>query len=69
VNALRQLRRDAGLSQQEFAELIAAPLNTFRMWDSGLRAIPCGVLERAKVRVRNNVTDVVSETTAFAVEA
>jgi len=42
VNALRQLRRDAGLSQQEFAELIAAPLNTFRMWDSGLRAIPCG---------------------------
>jgi transcriptional regulator with XRE-family HTH domain len=69
VNALRQLRRDAHLSQQECADLLAVPLNTLRMWDRGLRAIPCGVLERAKVRVRNNVTDVVSETTAFAVEA
>ena len=57
VNAFRQSRRDAGLAQQEFAELVAVPLNTFRRWDSGWRAIPCDVLERAKVSVRNHATD------------
>jgi DNA-binding transcriptional regulator YiaG len=57
VNALRQLRRDAHLSQQECADLLAVPLNTFRMWDSGLRPTPCGVLERVDVAVRQHTRD------------
>jgi len=40
VTALRELRRAADLSQQEFAALMDVPLNTFRMWDSGLRPTP-----------------------------
>jgi DNA-binding transcriptional regulator YiaG len=40
VTALRELRRTAELSQQQFASLIDVPLNTFRMWDSGLRPTP-----------------------------
>ena len=45
---LRELRRTAGLSQQECAALIGVPFNTFRMWDSGLRSIPPPVLRRTK---------------------
>ena len=48
MTALRELRRAADLSQQEFAALIEVPLNTFRMWDSGLRLIPPHVLRRAQ---------------------
>jgi DNA-binding transcriptional regulator YiaG len=46
--ALRELRRAADLSQQEFAALIDVPLNTFRMWDSGLRPVPPPVLRHAQ---------------------
>ena len=48
MNVLRDLRRDAGLTQYEFATLIGIPVNTFRMWDSGLRQVPAHVLPRAK---------------------
>lgn len=37
MNALRELRLNAGLSQRDLAALLDVPLNTFRMWDSGLR--------------------------------
>ena len=47
MTALRELRRTADLSQQEFAALIDVPLNTFRMWDSGLRPIPIAAMHRA----------------------
>lgn len=39
MNEIRELRRRERLSQQEFAELIGVPVNTFRMWDSGLRRV------------------------------
>ncbi len=48
MNVLRDLRRDAGLTQHEFATLLETPTNTFRMWDSGLRPIPTHVLQRAR---------------------
>ena len=48
MNVRRDLRRDAGLTQKEFATLIGIPVNTFRMWDSGLRPVPANVLPRAK---------------------
>ena len=47
MTALRELRRAADLSQQEFAALIDVPVNTFRMWDSGLRPTPPHLLQRA----------------------
>ena len=40
MNELRQLRRHAGLSQRDFAGLLAVPLNTFRMWDMGCDVRP-----------------------------
>jgi len=51
MTALRELRRTADLSQQEFAALIDVPVNTFRMWDSGLRPVPPHWLQRATVAV------------------
>ena len=48
MNVLRDLLRNAGLTQQEFANLIETPVNTFRMWDCGLRPVPSHVLQRAK---------------------
>jgi DNA-binding transcriptional regulator YiaG len=57
VNALRDLRRDALLSQEEFAEILGVPLNTFRMWDSGIRAIPCGLIKRASAALTKHVRD------------
>jgi len=48
VNELRQLRRDADLSQRDLAELLDVPLNTFRMWDSGLRRAPTRVINHAR---------------------
>ena len=48
MTALRELRRAADLSQQELAALLGVPVNTFRMWDSGLRPVPVDVLPRAK---------------------
>ena len=52
VNELRHLCRNGNLSQQEFAALIGVPLNTFRMWDSGLRPVPLHVLLRSQAAVR-----------------
>jgi DNA-binding transcriptional regulator YiaG len=51
VTALRELRRAADLSQQEFATLIDVPLNSLRMWDSGLRPTPPPLLQRAALAV------------------
>jgi DNA-binding transcriptional regulator YiaG len=51
MTALREVRRAANLTQQEFAVLLDVPLNTFRMWDSGLRATPPHLVERATMAV------------------
>jgi hypothetical protein len=51
VTPLRELRRAADLSQQECAALDDVPLNTFRIWDSGLRRVPPHMLQRAKAAV------------------
>ncbi len=48
MNELRELRRHADLSQRELAELLDVPVNTFRMWDSGLRRPPAPVMTRAR---------------------
>lgn len=47
MGELRDLRRAADLSQHEFAALMRVPVNTFRMWDSGLRPVPRHMLRRA----------------------
>ena len=45
------LRREAGLTQQGFASFLEVPLNSFRMWDSGIRSVPSTILERARTRL------------------
>jgi hypothetical protein len=54
LTPIRELRRTADLSPQEFATLIDVPLNTFRMWDSGLRPIPIAVMHRAAEAVEED---------------
>ena len=51
MTELRELRRAADLSQQEFAALMSVPVNTFRMWDSGLRPVPLDAVQRARLAV------------------
>jgi DNA-binding transcriptional regulator YiaG len=48
VNELRDLRRAADLSQQHLADLLHIPVNTFRMWDSGLRRPPTHIVTRVR---------------------
>jgi DNA-binding transcriptional regulator YiaG len=45
---IRELRRTVGLLQREFADLLRLPVNTLRMWDSGLRLVPPQILQHAK---------------------
>lgn len=52
MNDLRALRESSDLSQREFAELIGAALNSFRMWDSGQRPVPAPMLQRARDALR-----------------
>ena len=48
VNELRELRRDAHVTQQELADLLKIPVNTFRMWDSGLRRPAAHIVAQAR---------------------
>lgn len=57
MTALRQLRCAADLSQHEFAALLGVPLNTFRMWDSGLRPVPLHMLQRANTAATEHARD------------
>ena len=54
MNELRELRRQADLSQRDFAGLLDVPLNTFRMWDSGLRPVQAHMLLRAREAVEHH---------------
>ena len=51
MNELRDLRHQADLSQRDFARLLDVPVNTFRMWDSGLRPVPAPILVKARTVV------------------
>ena len=48
MNELRQLRRDANVTQRELADFLEVPVNTFRMWDRGLRRPPVHVASGAR---------------------
>ena len=54
MNELRQLRGRTDLSQRDFAGLLDVPVNTFRMWDSGLRPVPAPMLLRAQEAVEHH---------------
>jgi DNA-binding transcriptional regulator YiaG len=57
MGELRELRRTVGLLQRELADLLCVPVNTLRMWDSGVRPVPPQVLHRAKEIVANRVSE------------
>lgn len=44
---LRTVRLRAGFSQEDLALVLGVPVNTLRMWDSGLRPTPVHVVTRA----------------------
>ena len=48
MGEIRELRRSVGLSQQDCAELLNVPVETFRTWDSGRRPIPVAEIQRAR---------------------
>src|SRR5438045_2232983 len=48
ASELRQLRRSLGVEQREFATLLGVPAEAARAWDSGRRAVPIPVLQRAR---------------------
>ena len=48
MTEVRELRWAADLSQHDFAALMSVPVNTFHMWDSGLRPVPTPMLLRAQ---------------------
>jgi len=49
VTELRTCRRQIGVTQAELADMLGVALNSFRMWDSGLRPTPKDVLEQARL--------------------
>jgi DNA-binding XRE family transcriptional regulator len=51
VTELKTLRRTLGLTQTQLAALLDVPVNSLRMWDSGLRPAPARVLKHIKARV------------------
>ena len=48
MNALRQLREQAGCSQTEFADLLQVSHDTYRTWDSGRRRVPPLIIRQAR---------------------
>jgi transcriptional regulator with XRE-family HTH domain len=48
MNELRELRRDAHMTQQELADLLTVPVNTLPMWDSGSRRPPARVVVQVR---------------------
>jgi DNA-binding transcriptional regulator YiaG len=62
VTELREYRPQLELTHVELAVLLEVPLNSLRMWDSGLRPTPAAILECARcsaaeaVREREPVT-------------
>jgi len=57
MGELRDLRRAVGLKQEEFAALLAVPLETLRTWDSGRRSPPANILQRARKVVSDRPRD------------
>jgi DNA-binding transcriptional regulator YiaG len=62
MGELRDLRRAVDLRQDEFAALLAVPLETLRTWDSGRRPPPAHVVQRARqvVAARPSDTELLS---------
>jgi DNA-binding transcriptional regulator YiaG len=57
VTDIREVRFEARLSQRQCADLLRVPLNTFRMWDSGLRPCPPGILSRLRTAIEQHTAD------------
>jgi DNA-binding XRE family transcriptional regulator len=57
VTELRRLRREVNATQRELAALLDVPLNTFRLWDSGLRTAPPHLAPRIREVIAARATD------------
>jgi hypothetical protein len=54
---IRDVRRDVALSQRQCADVLGVPVNTFRMWDSGLRPTPAAILNRLRIAIGQRTLD------------
>jgi DNA-binding transcriptional regulator YiaG len=52
MNPFRQLRREVGLSQPDFATLVGISAESCRAWDSGRRPLPAKILQSIRTTVR-----------------
>lgn len=50
---VRSVRKKAGLSQQEFADLIKTPVATLRDWEQGRFTPPGGVICLLKITIKH----------------
>ena len=57
MTELRSYRLQTGLSQADLAHRLRVALNSFRMWDSGLRPTPRDVLELARIAAADALRD------------
>lgn len=57
VTGLRSCRQQLGVSQADFARVLGVPVNSLRMWDSGLRPTPARILEQAQSAAEAAVRD------------
>ncbi len=57
VTELRSCRLQLGVSQAELSDRLGVPLNSLRMWDSGLRPTPDEILEQLSIAVAQAIRD------------
>jgi DNA-binding transcriptional regulator YiaG len=57
MNEFRKLRREAGLSQPEFAAFVGISAESCRAWDSDRRPVPARILQSIRTIVRQNLQD------------
>jgi DNA-binding transcriptional regulator YiaG len=57
VTELRSCRKQLGFSQADLALTLGVPVNSLRMWDSGVRPTPERILEQARSAAASAVRD------------
>jgi DNA-binding transcriptional regulator YiaG len=58
VTTIREIRVATGLSQRAFATRLQIPFQTYRPFDSGRRAVPHKLLQRAESLLNQHQRDI-----------
>ncbi|MBR3807276.1 MAG: helix-turn-helix domain-containing protein [Lachnospiraceae bacterium] len=52
IDAMRRIRKDAGMNRREFSEYMDIPLRTLEEWEAGRRKMPDYVLRLIAYQIR-----------------